>query len=311
MTLLLSEEDVRALLPMKAAIPLAGSLFLALGLGRASCHPRRRHKVPDGLLHIMDAAWPDGGVMGLKAYTTFRDGARFHVLLYSSRDGRLLAILEADWLGRIRTGAMSAVATDWMAREDAAVLGVIGTGRQARTQLEAMAHVRRLREVRCFSRGREGCEAFAREMAPLVGVEVRPVQSAQQAVAGADIVVTATWAREPVLRGEWMDDGTHVNAIGSNHPARRELDDAAVHRAGTIAVDHLETAKIESGDLLQAGVDWSRVRELGSLVAGCTAWRRSPKEVTLFKSHGIALLDVGTAAFVVGRARETGRGRTL
>jgi ornithine cyclodeaminase/alanine dehydrogenase-like protein (mu-crystallin family) len=296
---------------MEDMIHLAATLFAARGLDAASNHPRRRHRVPGGYLHVMDAAWPDGGVLGLKAYTTFRAGTHFHVLLYSAHDGRLLAAMEADYLGRIRTGAMSAVATDLLAPRQADTLAILGCGRQARTQVEAIAAVRRLREIHCYCRTPASREAFAREMARTTGCAVRACDTAEEAVRNAAIITTATTSREPVLAGEWLRPGIHINAIGANFPDRRELDDAAVRRADLIVVDDVPTAQAESGDLILAGVSWERVLPLAAFASGRVRWTRPEDAVTLFKSHGIALLDIGAAAYVYGRALEAGRGRPL
>lgn len=299
MPLLLREADVRALLPMADAVRVVAEAFELLADGQATNHPRRRHRIPDGLLHVMDAAMPTKGVMGLKSYTTFRGGNRFHVLLYSTETGELLAILEADWLGRIRTGAASGVAADRLARTDAAVLGILGAGRQARTQVEAIRCVREIREVRAWCRTRDTLKAFCDEM------EAMPADSARAAVQGADIVVTATYAREPVVEGAWLEPGQCVVAMGSNHVKRRELDDAAVRRADVIATDHIEQARIESGELIHAGVDWDRVQDLAR------ARRADDRQITLFKSNGIALQDVAAAKFVVDGAAAKGLGQPL
>lgn len=283
--LLLTEDDVRRLLPMAAAIDAVEDAMELLARGEATNHPRRRHRIPDGLLHVMDAAMPTRGVMGLKAYTTFRGANQFHVLLYSTQTGELLAMLEADWLGRIRTGAASGVAARRLARPDAHTLGIIGAGRQARTQVEAIRAVRDIREVRAWSRTPERLHEFCDE------VGATAVASARAAVEGADIVVTATYSREPVLEGAWLSPGQLVVAMGSNHLKRRELDEEAVRRADVIATDDIEQAKLESGDLI--GVDWARVVPLMRATAG---------EIALFKSNGIALQDVAAAKVVVDAA---------
>lgn len=290
MALLFTEDDVRRLLPMPAAIAAVEDAMELLARGEATNHPRRRHRIPDGLLHVMDAAMPTRGVMGLKSYTTFRGANQFHVLLYSTQTGELLALLEADWLGRIRTGAAAGVAAKRLARPDARVLGIIGAGRQARTQVEAIRAVRDLREVRVWSRTPERLREFCDE----IGAVAAP--SARAAVDGADIVVTATYSKDPVLEGAWLSPGQLVVAMGSNHLKRRELDDEAVRRADVIAVDDVEQAKLESGDLI--GVDWSRVVPLMRATAG---------SITLFKSNGIAVQDVAAAKAVVDAAKGVGR----
>src|SRR5437868_2106808 len=216
MALLLSEEDVERLLKMPAAIEAVEAAFRELGAGRATNRPRRRVAVPHGLLHLMPAALPAARAIGFKAYTTFAGRARFHFTLYDSETGELLAMMQADRLGQQRTGAATGVATRHLAQADAAALALFGGGWQARSQLEAVCAVRAIREVRVFSRTPERREAFCREMQPLVTASLKPVASPEAALDGADIVVTATSAREPLFDGALLQPGMHLNVVGSN-----------------------------------------------------------------------------------------------
>jgi alanine dehydrogenase len=326
MALVLREDDVRAVLTMPATIVVLEAAFRQQGRDQIRNQPRRRIVLPDarGVLHIMSGYVPgqpghpelEGpGLLGLKAYTAFRGGARFLVPLYSGEDGRLLALMEADWLGQMRTGAASGLATKFMARPDAATLGVIGTGQQARTQVMAVAAVRPLTSVLAYGRDEARRVAFAQEMTARIGVPVRPAASADEAVREADIVVTMTTARDPVLRGAWLRAGTHVNAAGSNWANRREVDDATVERSAVVAVDSLEQAQLEAGDLVLPAAagrfDWARAVELGTILDGKVAGRPSPEAITLFKSVGVALEDVATAGLVYALARERGLGTEL
>ena len=192
---------------------------------------------------------------------------------------------------------------------------MIGTGYQARTQLEAVAAVRRLERVRAFGRDSERRAQFCREMSARIGVEVEPVDSGENAVRGADIVITATSAMKIVLEGAWLSPGVHVNAIGANWAQKRELDDAAVNRADLIAVDSIEQAKMEAGDLILAfGNDasrWNAVRELGGIVAGKIPGRTSANQITLFKSNGIATWDLAVAVRVYELAVARGMGQSI
>jgi ornithine cyclodeaminase/alanine dehydrogenase-like protein (mu-crystallin family) len=315
MALYLTEADVEELLPMEVAMGLVEAAFRQLGRGRATNHPRRRARVPNGALHVLFAAQPDAGVMGLKAYTTFRGGARFHVLLYSAEDGSLLALIEADRLGQIRTGAASGVATRSLARAEAAVAAVLGTGYQARTQLEAVARARTLAEARCFGRDPERRRRFAEEMSARLGLPVRATDSARAAVEGAAVVVTVTTSPQPVLHGEWLSPGVHVNAAGSNSLLKSELDEEVVRRADLVVVDSREHVLLEGGDLLaplEKGILYREgLRELGEVVSGCCRGRVSDDQITLFKSHGIALEDIAVAAHVYRAARAAGRGQPI
>jgi len=283
--------------------------------GGAINRSRERIFLPHTSLHYMAAGYPNEKLIGMKIYTVSRDALRFLVLLYDGETGSLLAVIEADHLGRIRTGAASGVATQFLARLDAARVGVIGTGRQARTQLEAVAAVRSIRSVRVFGRDAEQRRAYAREMTGKLGFEVEAVESAEAAVRGSDIVITATSARDPVLHGEWLEPGAHVNAIGANMLNRRELDDESLSRAALITVDSIEQAREEAGDLvhgLQAtGGEWDSIIELHDIVAGARPGRKSASDITIFKSSGIALWDVISAGYIYEQALGVGHGRRI
>jgi ornithine cyclodeaminase/alanine dehydrogenase-like protein (mu-crystallin family) len=315
MALFLSEAEVRELLPMERALERVEASFAAQHRGQAVNRLRERISLPHTTLHYMAAALPEEKLLGMKIYTVTREAFRFVALLFDAESGDLLALLEADHLGRLRTGAASGVATKYLARRDASCLAVIGTGRQARTQLAAVALVRKLQAVKVFGRDEKRREDFCGEMEGQLHVEVRPATSAEQAVRFADIVIAATTAREPVVRGEWLRAGTHVNAIGSNLASRRELDDATLARASVIAVDSIEQAKEEAGDLIQGLANlhrgWDGVVELREIVAGARSGRVIDDEITIFKSCGIAVWDVAVAGYVYRQAREKGKGREL
>jgi alanine dehydrogenase len=316
MTLLLSEVDVRALLTMPLAVEAVEESLRLQGNGKLSLHPRRRLKLPDhALLHYMAAGDPVHGYIAMKLYTSVRGAVRFVVPLFRSTTGEMAALIEADALGQIRTGAATGVAIKALANSNARTTGVIGTGYQARTQLEAVAHVRKLERVRAFGRDPDRREQFCREMTSRIGVEVTPAGSGEEAVRGAEIVITATTAQQTVLDGAWLSPGTHVNAIGANYAQKRELDDAAVSRADVIAVDSLEQAKMEAGDLIQAFGDdsqrWDTVRELSEIVAGKIPGRTGAKQITLFKSVGIATWDLAVAVRVYEMAVARGLGKSI
>src|SRR5580658_9566235 len=291
MKLYLSEEEVLACLPMSKAIELVEQAFHNLGDGTAINHPRRRVILPTGsVLHYMAAGMPE--YFGLKAYSVnAKTGAHFEVLLYRSSDGLPLATFEANHLGQIRTGAASGVATKYLARTDARVAGIIGSGFQARTQLEAVANVRELREVRVWSRKPERREEFALQCAETLKLNVRATETARECVEGASIVVTATSSKVPVFESEWIAPGTHVNGTGSNWAERRELPAELVfERAAVVAVDSVEVAKIESGDLLIPLADYTSFPgvELSAIIAGKRPGRTSADQITVFKSNGLA-----------------------
>ena len=316
MTLLLTEADVRSLLTMPIALEIVEESLRRQGNGELVLHPRHRIKHPDNaLLNYMAAGDPVRGYLGMKLYTVVRGVARFVVPLFRSTTGEMAALIEADALGQIRTGAASGVATKYLANADARNVGMIGTGYQARTQLEAVAAVRRLQRVRAFGRDPQRRATFCREMSARIGIRVQPATSGEQVVEGADILITATPATKVVLEGVWLAPGMHINAMGANWAQKRELDAAAVARAGAIVVDSVEQAKMEAGDLIQAfGEDlsrWNSVQELSQIVAGKTPGRSSADQITLFKSNGIATWDLAAAVQVYEMAVARGLGQKL
>lgn len=316
MPLLLSEADVKSILTMPMTLELVETSFRRLAEGKATLQYRQRLHVPgQGVLNHMAAADLTTGYMGLKIYSIARDGARFVVPLFQAASGELVALIEADYLGQMRTGAATGVATKFMAREDASVAAIIGTGLQARTQLEAIAPVRKLQSIRAFGRDAARREAFAREMTSRLGIPVKAVSSAEEAVRGAQIVSTATTSKEPVLLGRWLEPGMHINAIGVNQAQKRELDTEAVMRSGFISADSREQSKIEAGDLIHAfaqdAARWETVHEFADVVAGRIKARTSAEQITLFKSNGVATEDIVVAGRIYEIARERKIGREV
>lgn len=315
MPLYLTEDDVTRLLTMDDCLAAVESAFADLAAGRAVNRPRTRAAVPGALLHALPAASATLGRMAVKVYATTRAGARFVVLLFDAGTSEVLAILEADRLGQMRTGAASGVATRRLARADATVLGLIGTGWQARSQVAAIARARRLTEVRVFGRDRDRLHRFCDAASQETGVEVRPSGSAEAAVRGAGIVVTATSAAQPVLEGRFIEPGTHVNAVGSNRADRREVDTETVSRSALVVCDSIEQARIEAGDLLLAATagppPLDRAVELSAIVSGRHPGRGEPGDITLFKSLGLGIEDLAAASIVYDRALAAGAGRTV
>jgi alanine dehydrogenase len=316
MPLLLTEQDVRGLLDMPTTIGAVEESLLRQAAGDGWIHPRRRLALPERVfLNYMFAADQKAGWMGAKLYSVAHGVARFIVLLYRADSGELAAMIEADYLGQMRTGAASAVATKYMARPEAQSLGIIGTGTQARTQLAAVSEVRDLQTIRAYGRDRGRLEKYCREMSEKLRKPVTPAASPEEAVRGADILITATNAMNPIVSGAWIDLGTHINAIGANFAQKRELETDAVDRAAIIAVDSIQQANIESGDLIQAFGDdnsrWQQVRELCEIVAGKRPGRKSPEQITLFKSNGIASWDLAVGARIFERAEKEGLGRKI
>jgi len=315
MTRFYTEKDVAELLPMGDAVACVERALRLLAEDQAVNLPRQRVRVDKLLLHVLPAGSAELGYVGLKAYTTGPSGARFYFLQFDARSGELVAMMQADRLGQIRTGAASGVATKFMAREDATRVGIYGTGWQARSQLQAIAEVRPIVSMVAYGRDAARRKKFCSEMTEELGVPVRPVETPEEVPQDADIVVTATNAREPVLRGAWLKPGQHVNAIGSNALGRLEIDEVAVTRMSFIAADAIDQAKIECGDLaavVDAGkLSWDGVHEIADVVGGKITARRSPDDITLFESQGLAIEDVAVAKHVYEAGNAKGMGTVL
>ena len=320
MALYLTEDDVTSLLPMDDALTAVESVLRAQAEGKAINESRRRVRAAGTTMHVMSGAVTGvdsaNSWLGLKCYSVSRNGARFIVNLFNAESGELSAIIEADRLGQIRTGAASGVATKYMSRADAKTIGIYGTGWQARTQLVAVCKVRPPSEIKVYSRSAEKREKFCDEMRnELKFPSITPVSRPQDAAEGCDVIITITSSREPVLLGEWLAPGTHINAAGGNSLLRRELDDEVIRRSSAVVVDSLEQAKIEAGELVSAVekglLAWEGVCELRHVVTGNRHLRSGSEDITLFKSLGIAIEDVAAAAVVYEKARVRGIGREI
>jgi ornithine cyclodeaminase/alanine dehydrogenase-like protein (mu-crystallin family) len=304
--LYLSEADVEELLTPADAVEAVEGCFARISLGVVENAPRRRLELEAGRLHVMAAADRTLQRAGVKTYVGFAEGARFVFVLFAADRPELLALVEADQLGRLRTGAASAVAARHLARPGARTLGLIGTGSQAETQLACIrAALPGIEQVVAYSRNEARLEEFCDRHGCEAGEYNR--DAAEQ-----DVVVTITTSRDPVLRGEWLQPGALVCAAGANRIEARELDNAVLERASFVCCDSVEQARVEAGDLVEPverGVlDWLEVHDLAEVVAGETAGRQNDDDIVLFKSLGIAAEDVAAAALVYDRARERGLG---
>jgi alanine dehydrogenase len=318
MTLHISEAEVRSLLTMPLAVEAVEEISRKQSRGEVVVHPRRRFELSGGrFFHYMAAADLSTGFVAMKQYTYVNGQLRFLVPLYDMNSGNLVAQIEADYMGQLRTGAASGVATRYLARRKSRIAAIIGTGGQARTQLEAVAVVRPIEMVRVYSRDAAKRHNFALEMAQKLGIIVEPAASPTDAVRGADILCTATTAANPVVTGASLAEapGIHINAIGANHSHKRELDDEAVKSADVIVVDSIEQSRQEAGDLIIAfqgdEICWTGVKKLSDVVGGKASGRTSDSEVTLFKSNGIASWDLAAAMKVYALAKEKGLGRPV
>jgi len=304
--LYLTEAEVAELLSPEDALEAVEGSFRRLAAGEVENVPRRRTRFDEGFLAVMWAVDRELGLAGLKSYAAGREGAHFVVLLFVTQTSEPAAVIEADKLGQLRTGAASGVAARHLARPGAVSLGVIGCGWQARSQVAAIrAALPSLETVVAYCRSEDRLAEFCKE----VGAE--PGESHRDP-ASQDVVVTVTTSKDPVLRGEWLQPGALVCAVGANDPRRRELDNVVLERAAFVCCDSLENAKVESGDLIEpveAGVlDWLEVHELQEVVAGELPGRQADDDVVVFKSNGLAAWDVAVGAVVLERARERGVG---
>ncbi len=313
--LYLTEAEVARVLTMDLALETTAAAFRKLALDEAVNNTRQRCQTDHVMLHVLPAAAKTLGAIGFKAYTTSKAGAQFHVMLFDPKQGGITAIVEADLLGQFRTGAASGVATKKLARADASTVGVLGTGKQARTQLLAVCKVRAIKTAYVYGRDADRRKAFAAQLSQETGIEVVPVEKPEEAAKGRDIVCTATAAREPVLFGEWVSAGQHLNLIGSNFLGKAEADVEVFRRTTLVTVDSKEQAKLEAGDFVEptkAGVlQWSDVLEFAPLFVGKYPGRESPRDVTLFKSLGLGIEDIALAVKVVALAKQQGLGREL
>lgn len=314
MAIYLTEQDVNDLLTMEETVRVLDEAFRLQGLGKAENSPRRRVRSRNTTLHSLPAVIPDMGVIGLKAYTSGRSGTHFYVLLFDADSSELLAMIEGDKLGRLRTGAASGVASKYLARQDAKTLGVFGAGGQAFEQIEAIACVRRLDQVYVYARNQERLQRFCERTSEALGIPVTPVDD-PAAAASCDIVATITTSHKPVFDGNDLKPGAHVNAAGANYWLKQEIDDTTVVRADIITTDDVEQAHLEAGDLLfpitKGKAYWSAVVPLAQIVAGHHRGRENDEQISLFASQGIGLEDVAAGAAVYRLAKEAGRGVPL
>ncbi len=315
MALFLSESDVKRVLTASMALEAVESAHRDLALGQAQDTPRARTRLPQTVLHILQGALPAQGVLGYKAYTTNRSGNRFLVHLFDAATGSLLAVIEADYMGMIRTGAASGVAARWLARPEARVAGIFGAGWQAEGHVLGICAALPLERVKVFSRNAEKRDAFCSRLSEATGIAVVPAASAEETVRGSDLVGTVTTATQPLFDADWLEPGTHVNAAGSNALIRQELSEATLRRAALITVDAVPTALAEGGDLLpllEKGRLHSRqLVELGDVIVGKHGGRSAPEQITIFESQGMAIQDLAVAVRVLAAARERGLGREL
>ncbi len=317
MALFIDERCIAGLLTMDDALSAVEEVFREQGRGGVINVPRVRAPIRGGTLRITAGVLSYRGLYGVKVSSTavFGRNAGRMFCLYREETGELCAIVQVFGMGALRTGAASGVATKFMANEGARTLGVLGSGRQAKTQVEAVCRVRRIAEAKVYSPTKENRERFCREIGQAHGLRAMPVDSPEAAVRESEVIVSATTSEKPVVQGAWLAAGAHVNAVGANYEHRRELDTAAVKAAACIAVDDPEQARYEATDLVvpvqEGALSWERVLPLSDIVSGKVKARASARDVTLYKSLGVAIEDVALAARAYEKALAQGVGVRL
>lgn len=321
---IINHREVEELLRMPDCMNLIEEVLKALARGEAILPLRPVLWLPDkrGALALMPAYLATPASLGVKVISVFPgntnteyDSHQGTILLFEPEYGRLLAIVDASSVTAIRTAAASGAATRALAREDAGDLAILGSGVQAKTHLETMMVARKIRRVRVWSRNPEHLRQFVNGASKRYGIPIEPVSTPREAAIDADLICTTTASIEPVLQGEWLSAGAHINAVGACFPASRELDTAAVVRS-RFFVDRRESAVNEAGDFLipkQEGAirDDHILGEIGEVLLGRVKGRTSPEDITIFKSLGIAVEDLASAQFLYLRACETGTGASI
>lgn len=307
----IDNEQVRQLLPMDECIQALEDAFRSEGEGLGGSLVRQSLFYPGGRLRLMAGSAPGFDAFGFKTY----GGGVNLTLVFSVTDHSLQAVMESRVLSEIRTGAVAGLATKFMAREDAGSIGVIGSGLQAKAQVEAICAVRPITAVKVYTRTAENRETFAAELRSDLGLDAVAVETAEACIGGSDVIVTATGSREPVFDAAWLTPGAHINAIGATTPGRREIDEATVGRCDVVVVESVAQAKVECGELMVAEdrgtFQWSQAVEMRHLVQGMAGKRPSPEAITLFNGLGVAMEDMAAAGVVLRKAKELGIGTAL
>lgn len=315
MALLLTEDDVRQVLTTDMALAAVEEAHRELAHGRAVDIPRQRSRLPQTTLHILQGALPAQGVIGYKAYTSNRSGNRFRVHLFDAASGEPTAVVAADYLGMVRTGAASGVAARALARPQARVAGVFGSGWQAEGHVQAICAALPLETVKVFARDAAKLADFCARMSAATGRDIVAAPSAEAAVRESDVIGTVTTASRPLFEADWLAEGAHINAAGSNALIRQEISEQTLRRCQLIAVDSVPTALAEAGDLLplleKGRLHARQLVELGDILIGRQAGRQAANDITLFESQGLAIQDLALAARVVVAARSRGLGQEV
>lgn len=315
MVLFLGENDVKKLLYMPEALEVIEDTFSQHGPYTVVNNPRQRVRTGSSMLHYLAAAVPHLGVMGYKAYTSSKSGLKFRVFLHDIETGELLSIMDGNYMGMIRTGAVTGVATKYMSRNDSSVLGVYGTGFQAEGQILAICSVRNIERIKVYGRNRDRREKFCQRISGSEGCEINSAETPEAVLEGSDIIVTATTSSQPVFNGEYLENGVHINAIGGNFLFKREIDEKTVLKSDIITVENIEQTKLEAGEFMpvieKGRMFWENLNEISDIISGRVHGRNTDDEITLFKSVGIACEDIALAHFIYRLALESKTGKNI
>ncbi|HEX7233176.1 MAG TPA: ornithine cyclodeaminase family protein [Candidatus Binatia bacterium] len=322
--LVLSEQQVQSLIDIDELIAVLKQAHIQYSTGKAVMPVRLVVPLPQvhGRITSMPGFLTDDKALGMKIVTYFQENPRKDlpailatIFLFSAETGKIIATMDGSYITAIRTACASAVATEALANPRTAVLGILGAGVQARAHIQALSHVRKIECIRLYSPSGTSAAAIKKEMAPQLNCAIEVAQNAESAVRDADLLVTVTTAKEPILKFEWLKPGAHINAVGSHRPDLREIDGPTLARA-TIVVDSREAIMAECGDILLAlkekSIGENAIHaEIGEVLAGTKAARRTGDEITLYKSVGIAIQDVAAANLVYRKALEKGVGTSV
>ena len=309
MTIFINEEQVQEILDVKSTVDILEESMKSLSTGKGFNSPRKRlpTSYSGGNLHFMAASWPEKGIAGHKSYVVTKGKATFVVLLYSTEGEGLLAVIEANMLGQIRTGAASGLASKYLANKNSKKLAIIGSGFQAETQLEAINSQFDLDEIKVFSRSKEKRNKFVNKMGNKLNINIKAYDSSDEATSNADIISLITNSNVPVITNNQITNGMHINAAGGNSWLRSEISSDSIGKFNFVSCDDVEQAKNECKELMDATekgiISWSNVNELSNVIDGKIKGRNNPEDITLYESLGIAIQDIAAAKYIYDRLK--------
>lgn len=312
----IDEATASKILTMDDALNLVEESFTTYAQGKSFNMTRQRMRIRKGALHMLPGAVPYKNVIGFKAYTSFRAGLIFKVHLYDAENGSPLAIIDANEIGRLRTGAATGIATKYMAKKESNTAFIFGGGFQAEAQLEAVCKTSNIKKAFVTTRKIENAQAFADKMSKSLGIEIIPTQNIENDLPQADIIITITTAVKPLFEHTMLNpNGVHINGAGSNALIRAEIPEKTIEAAEVLAVDSKDVAAIECGDILpsleKGRLHWNEIVELGEITAGFRSGRVTDNGITIFQSQGMGLQDIMCAEFIYRKALAEKLGKDL